>query len=62
MSPVERGHLAAALKGGGGDNQVVIAGHLSRCFKPSLNASVLISGLLRVRNHWQNSEHGLQIL
>ena len=26
MSPVERGHLAAALKGGGGDNQVVMAG------------------------------------
>jgi hypothetical protein len=26
MSPVERGRLAAALKGGGGDNQVVIAG------------------------------------
>jgi hypothetical protein len=26
MSPVESGHLAAAPKGGGGDNQVVIAG------------------------------------
>jgi hypothetical protein len=26
MSPVERVHLAAALKGGGGDNQVVMAG------------------------------------
>ena len=24
--PVERGHLAAALKGGGGDNQLVMAG------------------------------------
>ena len=26
MSPVESGHLAAALKGGSGDNQVVITG------------------------------------
>ena len=26
MSPVERGHLTAVLRGGGGDNQVVIAG------------------------------------
>ena len=59
MPLVESGHLAAALKRGGGDNQVVIAGHLSRGFQFGPNASVPISGLLRVGNYWQNGNSAL---
>ena len=61
VTPVEGGELAAAITGGRGHDQVVVAGHFPRRLQLRPNARVLPRDLPGVDNDRKHRQHTLQI-